>query len=156
LFDDSDVRSGIDDGHIPQDGTGTCFFGLLAGLTVGQVWVQRQVLVSQVVAQILEFVKDAALVFDGLWEGTTDGGVETRATVADHQLQAARVQSLDYQMAEELFPMGLCLLVNDFEVKHPVMSIGPDAQRCQNHAIFTALFLPSLPTLVGAVFASRQ
>jgi hypothetical protein len=77
LFDDDDIRSGIDVGRIPKDGTCACFFGLLACLALGQVRGQHQV---------LELVEEATLMLNGLREDRADGGVETRATVADHQV----------------------------------------------------------------------
>ncbi len=51
-------------------------------------------LVSQVVAQVFEFVEDAVLVLDSFREDRSDGCVETRATIADYQLEQARVQAL--------------------------------------------------------------
>ena len=70
-----------------QDGPSPGFLGLLACLTTGQTWVHLQVPVGQVVAQVFEFVEDAALVLDSFWENRSDSGVKTRATIADYQLE---------------------------------------------------------------------
>ena len=44
LFDNDDIRIGVEIGRISQNGTCACFLGLLACLTVEQIWVSTRFL----------------------------------------------------------------------------------------------------------------
>lgn len=76
------------------------------------------------------------LMFDGLWEDSSYGCMQTRAAIADHQLELARVQPLGYQMSEELLPVGLCPLINHFKVQNATVSIRPNPQGGEQDALF--------------------